>query len=73
MPLSQRLCRDTSTGIAALGTEMKYTYTQPAAIRQTHWKRLKQLNYMENREEEVKRMISKQNSSRNSSRLKAII
>lgn len=72
MPLSQRLCRDTSAGIAALGAEMKYTYTQPAAIRQTLWKRLRELKYMENREEEVKRMISKQNASRNSSRLKII-
>ena len=53
-------------------SEMQYTYTQPAAMTWTCWKRLRQLNHTQDiREQEFKSIVSEGNSSENLGRLNA--
>lgn len=70
MPLSQRLCRDTCTGIAALwnAVHARSTWCHQVNL----WKRLRQLNLtQDSREEEPKSIVSEGNSRENLGRLNA--
>lgn len=70
MPLSQRLCRDTCTGIAALWNAVHAHSTWCHQV--NLWKRLRQLNHtQDSREEEPKSIVSEGNSRENLGRLNA--